>query len=367
MRTKWYDSNLTVIPFVFNSKQHILMSSVVIASIAESLPAFLSENQYAKIHVIVDENTKRHCYPLVKKLLPKHQLTQIKSGEQEKHLGTCEKIWQGLTDQELDRHSLVINIGGGVIGDMGGFCAATYKRGIDFIQIPTTLLSQVDASVGGKLGIDFHGFKNHIGVFKIPNTVLIDDAFLATLPTNELRSGFAEIVKHCLIMDGVKWNEIKRKDFEEQDFKDLISHSVEIKKKIVAEDPTEKGLRKILNFGHTLGHAIETFNLGKPKLHLLHGEAIAAGMICEAFISLKRGMIDEKTLADIEEFIFSVYGKATLKATDIEAIIDLTAQDKKNKGKEIRFSLLTGAGSCAFDIAVSRAEMKEALLYYIGE
>jgi 3-dehydroquinate synthase len=338
--------------------------SVQISSVSQSLPAFLDAHSYTKIQVIVDENTFKYCYPTIKPFLGKHNLVKIKSGEAEKTLDTCQKIWQAMTDNELDRHSLVINLGGGVIGDMGGFCASTYKRGIDFIQIPTTLLSQVDASVGGKLGIDFQGLKNHIGVFQIPNTVLIDDVFLKTLPYSELRSGFAEIVKHCLIMDGKKWDEIRRKDFEEQDFKDLIAHSVNIKQHVVEADPTEKGLRKILNFGHTLGHAIETYFLGKPKLHLLHGEAIAAGMICEAFLSFKRGMIDQKTLENIEEFIFSVYGKATITASDIEPIIALTAQDKKNKGKEVRFSLLEEAGKCGYDISVSKAEMKRALEYY---
>jgi 3-dehydroquinate synthase len=338
--------------------------SVQISSVSQSLPAFLDAHPYTKIQVIVDENTFKFCYPTIKSFLGKHNLIKIKSGEAEKTLDTCQKIWQAMTDNELDRHSLVINLGGGVIGDMGGFCASTYKRGIDFIQIPTTLLSQVDASVGGKLGIDFQGLKNHIGVFQIPNTVLIDDAFLKTLPYSELRSGFAEIIKHCLIMDGKKWDEIRRKDFEEQDFKDLIAHSVNIKQHVVEADPTEKGLRKILNFGHTLGHAIETYFLGKPKLHLLHGEAIAAGMICEAFLSFKRGMIDQKTLENIEEFIFSVYGKAIITASDIEPIIALTAQDKKNKGKEVRFSLLEGAGKCGYDISVSKVEMKKALEYY---
>ena len=339
--------------------------SVIFSPIAESLPAFLNANPYTNIQVLVDENTFRYCYPVIKPILPKHNLIKIKSGEQQKHLGTCQTIWESLTNHELDRHALMINLGGGVIGDMGGFCAATYKRGIDFIQIPTTLLSQVDASVGGKLGIDFQGLKNHIGVFQIPKTVLIDVEFLNTLSFAEKRSGFAEIIKHCLIMDVDKWNIIRRKDFEEQDFNDLIAHSVAIKQQIVKADPTEKGLRKILNFGHTLGHAIETYFLGKTKLHLLHGEAIAAGMICEAFISFKRGMIDQKTLANIEEFIYSVYGKATIKDSDIEEIIALTAQDKKNKGKEIRFSLLEGAGKCTFDISVSKAEMKKALEYYM--
>ncbi|MCU0467495.1 MAG: 3-dehydroquinate synthase [Arcicella sp.] len=338
--------------------------SVIIAPIAESLSAYLSANQYTKIQVIADEKTARYCYPTIKSILPKHNLVKIKSGESEKHLGSCQVIWQAMTNHELDRHSLVINLGGGVIGDMGGFCASTYKRGIDFIQIPTTLLSQVDASVGGKLGIDFQGFKNHIGVFKIPEAVLIDADFLKTLPFSELRSGFAEIIKHCLIMDADKWENIRKKDFEEQDFQDLIAHSVAMKQQVVEADPTEKGLRKILNFGHTLGHAIETYFLGNPKLHLLHGEAIAAGMICEAYISYKRDMIDLQTLANIEEFIFAVYGKASIQEADIEPIISLTAQDKKNKGKEIRFSLLEGVGKCTYDIAVSKSEMKKALEYY---
>jgi 3-dehydroquinate synthase len=291
-------------------------------------------------------------------------LVKIKSGEQQKNLDTCQTIWESMTNHELDRHALMINLGGGVIGDMGGFCAATYKRGIDFIQIPTTLLSQVDASVGGKLGVDFQGLKNHIGVFQIPKTVLIDSVFLESLSFAEKRSGFAEIIKHCLIMDADKWDIIRKKDFEKQDFNDLIAHSVAIKQQVVEADPTEKGLRKILNFGHTLGHAIETYFLGKPKLHLLHGEAIAAGMICEAFISYQRNMIDQKTLANIEEFIYSVYGKVTIMDSDMDEIIALTAQDKKNKGKEVRFSLLEGAGKCTYDIQVSKAEMKKALEYY---
>ena len=339
--------------------------SVIIAPITESLSAFLNANSYTNIQVLVDERTFRYCYPTIKSILPKHNLVKIKSGEQQKHLGTCQTIWENMTNHELDRHALMINLGGGVIGDMGGFCAATYKRGIDFIQIPTTLLSQVDASVGGKLGVDFQGFKNHIGVFQIPKIVLIDANFLNTLSFTEKRSGFAEIIKHCLIMDGDKWNIIRKKDFEEQDFNDLIAHSVAIKQQIVKADPTEKGLRKILNFGHTLGHAIETYFLGKSKLHLLHGEAIAAGMICEAFISFKRGMIDQKTLEHIEEFIYVIYGKASISESDIDEIIAFTAQDKKNKGKEIRFSLLEGAGKCTFDIPVSTAEMKSALEYYI--
>ena len=315
---------------------------------------------------MTDTNTKRFCYPVIKDALPKHTLITVKHGEENKNLQTCELIWSAMTEAQLDRHALMINLGGGVIGDMGGFCAATYKRGIDFIQIPTTLLSQVDASVGGKLGIDFQGFKNHLGVFTLPNAVLIDPVFLETLSEREKRSGFAEILKHCLIQDGEKWQEIRRKDLADQDLPDLIAHSVEVKKKVVEQDPTEKGLRKILNFGHTLGHAIETFFLPQGKKRLFHGEAIATGMVCESYIAYERGLIDERTLEQIEEFIFSIYGKVDIAEADFDTIIGLTLQDKKNKGKEVRFSLINSAGSCLYDIVVSKNEMKKALAYYKG-
>ncbi|UBM57319.1 3-dehydroquinate synthase [Marinilongibacter aquaticus] len=340
--------------------------AVEIGAIADLLSSFLKEKEYSKIGVVVDKNTKKHCYPKIKALLPKHSLIRIKHGEEEKNLKTCEHVWQKMTEAEFDRHSLIVNLGGGVIGDLGGFCAATYKRGIDFIQIPTTLLAQVDASVGGKLGIDFKGFKNHIGVFQQPQAVLIDADFLKTLPKSELRSGFAEIVKHCLIQDAEKWEEIRHKDFEEQDFAELIAHSVEIKKKVVAEDPTEKGLRKILNFGHTLGHAVETHFLSNPKQRLLHGEAVAVGMVCEAYLSLKLKMIDESLYREIEEFIFSTYGKVTIREKDLKPILKLTLQDKKNKGGLVRFSLLDGKGSCTYDIVCKKKQMEEALLEYMG-
>ncbi len=340
--------------------------SVIISSISESLKTFLSTKDYSEIIVLVDTNTKRFCYPIIKDSLPKHTVITVKHGEENKNLQTCELIWSAMTEAQLDRHALMINLGGGVIGDMGGFCAATYKRGIDFIQIPTTLLSQVDASVGGKLGIDFQGFKNHLGVFTLPNAVLIDPIFLETLSEREKRSGFAEILKHCLIQDGLKWDEIRRKDLADQDLADLIAHSVEIKKKVVEQDPTEKGLRKILNFGHTLGHAVETFFLPQGKKRLFHGEAIATGMVCESYIAYTRGLIDERTLEQIEEFIFSIYGKVAIDAADFDTIIGLTLQDKKNKGKEVRFSLINAAGSCLYDIVVSKNEMKKALEYYKG-
>ncbi len=340
--------------------------SVIIAPIFESLPVFLATKNYSKIVVLVDTNTKRFCYPAIKKLLPKHILVTVKNGEEHKNLQTCEEIWTAMTAAQLDRHALMINLGGGVIGDMGGFCAATYKRGIDFIQVPTTLLSQVDASVGGKLGIDFQGFKNHLGVFTLPKSVLIDPVFLETLSEREKRSGFAEILKHCLIQDVNQWNDIRRKDLVDQNLPALIAHSVGIKQAIVAQDPTEQGIRKILNFGHTLGHAIETYFLPKAKKRLMHGEAIATGMVCESYIAYERGLINEKTLEQIEEFIFSIYGKVNIEAGDFDQIIALTYQDKKNIGSTVRFSLIDAAGSCQYDIVVTKNEMKKALTYYRG-
>jgi 3-dehydroquinate synthase len=322
------------------------------------------DSSYSQIALLADEHTKRLCYPLIKPLLPRHTLITIKSGEERKNLETCSYIWQQLTDKNFDRKALLVNLGGGVIGDMGGFCASTYKRGIDFMQLPTTLLSQVDASVGGKLGIDFNGFKNHIGVFQEPAAVLIATEFLDTLPESEVRSGFAEIIKHCLIADATMWDKIRKRDLDKQNWTELVPHSVEIKKKVVAQDPTEKGLRKILNFGHTIGHAVESYFLLQAKKRLLHGEAIAIGMICESYISHKRDLLDEKSLNAIEEFLFSVYGRVKITSQDIEGIIPLMKQDKKNSGGTIQCVLLNGIGNPVYDQKLSVPDIHEALQCY---
>lgn len=341
----------------------------VTSSIESSLSAWLSGKRYSRIAVLCDENTAKHCLPLIRSVLPSGTLLiQIPSGEECKTLSTCQRIWEFMTEAQLDRKALMINLGGGVIGDMGGFCASTYKRGIDFIQIPTTLLSQVDASVGGKLGIDFYSsdgnvFKNHIGVFRVPKTVLIDTAFLETLDPRETRSGFAEIIKHCLIADEKKWNEVRSKAYTEQDWTDLVQHSVEIKKLVVEEDPEEKGLRKILNFGHTLGHAVESYFLNTKK-KLLHGEAIAVGMICETYLAMKLGYIQPETLGEISQYILSVYGKAEISDKDIKKIVPLTRQDKKNENDTVLFSLLEKAGKANFNIALEDEQMEDGLHYY---
>ena len=335
--------------------------------IVSSIKNFLSDRKYSKIGVLVDENTQEHCLPKIMEALPEHYLLVIQSGEENKNLSTCEDIWMAMTEAGFDRKGLLINLGGGVIGDMGGFAASAYKRGFDFLNIPTTLLSQVDASVGGKLGIDFHGFKNHIGFFKEPQNVLIFTGFFETLPKNELRSGFAEVIKHGLIYDMAYWEKVKSIDPFDTDWSDVVAHSIEIKKKVVKEDPFESGLRKILNFGHTIGHAIESFFLERSGERLLHGEAIAAGMICEAYLSKKITGLSAKALDEITEYLIGVYDPISISPDHFDEILGLTIQDKKNEGGAIQFSLLQEIGKCTINIPVSTADMVDSLFYFNKE
>ncbi len=321
-------------------------------------------DSYEKIAVLVDENTRLACYPRIQSQLPFHHLIEIPSGEENKTLPSCQKIWEAMTTLEMDRHSLLIIIGGGVLGDMGGFCAATFKRGIDFMLVPTTLLSQVDASIGGKLGIDFNHYKNHIGVFQQPIATVVDVSFLKTLSTRELRSGYAEVLKHALIRDESMWNDLKAKPMEEQDWEVLVRQNVAIKSTITEEDPKEKGVRKLLNFGHTIGHAIESHFLKKTKI--LHGEAIAAGMIAEAWISRTRSMLSQHAFDEIREVILSAYGKIAIAEDEIESITALTLQDKKNQGNRILCVLPTKIGEAQIDCEISPDEVKNSIQYYLN-
>ncbi len=268
-----------------------------------------------------------------------------------------------MTELALDRKTLMLNLGGGVIGDMGGFCASIYKRGIRFINLPTTLLSQVDASVGGKLGVDFRGLKNHLGVFNEPETVLIAAEFLETLPKEELRSGYAEIIKHGLIHDAAYFNSLKTSNWESQSWEDLIQKSVAIKKTVVTADPKENGLRKILNFGHTIGHAFESYFLDSAN-HLLHGEAIALGMIAEGYLSVKKCGMSSEDLEILTKTLLGIYGKVNFDLNQLDPILDLCIQDKKNEGNTLMFSLLKSIGDCTYNIPVTREEILEAIQFY---
>jgi len=309
----------------------------------------LDISTYSKVAILVDENTKRDClYKLPK--IENAIIIEIKSGEEYKNISTCNFIWEQLTINNFDRNSLLINLGGGVIGDMGGFCAATYKRGLEFINIPTTLLAMVDASVGGKLGIDFKGFKNQIGLFNNPKAVLISPEFLETLAESELKSGFAEVVKHTLISDNSLWVKLNNTPYTDLDWKDIIDTSVRIKNKIVLADPFEKGERKKLNFGHTFGHAIESYYLEKGT-PISHGEAVFMGMILETEIS----DLSETDKNEIKNYILSNFSLPyTPKKLNLHKFL---INDKKNQDGKINFTLLSGIGKCSFDNLFSIDEL----------
>lgn len=330
---------------------------------AADLDKFLRENMYSKIAVLTDDNTINYCYPALREALPSHEIIQVATGEEHKNLGTCEIIWQKMTSWQMDRHALMIIIGGGVLGDMGGFCAATYKRGIDFVLVPTTLLAQVDASIGGKLGIDFQHFKNHIGVFKTPVLTILHAGFLQTLPEAEKRSGFAEVIKHALIADAPVWDEIKMHSLADQNWKMLLQHSVNVKLDVVKNDPYEKGLRKTLNAGHTIGHAVETHLLQAGK-KILHGEAIAIGLICEAFLAKEEGMLKEEDFEGIRSYLLDVFGRTPLEGTEDDAIAQLAMQDKKNRESKILCVLLDGIGNAKWDCEIRPNDVKKALAFY---
>jgi 3-dehydroquinate synthase len=328
------------------------------------LQEFLQNKAFSQILVLVDENTRRDCYPLVKKYLPPHALLQIASGEENKTLATCETIWQFLTEKQFDRWGVVVNLGGGVIGDMGGFCAALYKRGITFANVPTTLLAMVDASIGGKTGIDFLGFKNQLGIFQEPKAVFIQPKFLETLSPRQLKSGYAEMLKHWLIADADAFETQRWIGLLAADWEKLIPESVAIKSRVVKADPLEKGLRKILNFGHTIGHAVESYFLTQPGRELLHGEAIAVGILYESYLSEQKGLLSNTESGRIETFFASVFEKVKLTPEDIAGILPYLGQDKKNRDSVINCVLLEGIGRAVYDQPVTVAEVEGALHYY---
>ena len=323
---------------------------------------FLLRETYSQVGVLVDEQTKRFCYPLLKGDLPDHCLIEIKSGEEHKNIETCTEVWKQLTELGFDRHSLLIILGGGVLGDLGGFCAATFKRGIDFLLMPTTLLAQVDASIGGKLGVDFLHLKNHIGLFQEPVGTFISAPFLKSLPVRELRSGFAEVVKHCLISDRAMWEKVRSRPLADQPWEELIRHSVEFKYSVVQRDPKEKGLRKILNFGHTIGHAVEGDFLASGN-RIFHGEAVAIGMMIEAFIALKKGLLVRGESDQIISYLMSVFGPfRPLGATN--DLLKRMGQDKKNQGKRILMALPEGIGKAVWDVEVNEVQIVESLDFF---
>ena len=333
-----------------------------------SLVQQLNKDEYTSLFILVDENTEQHCLTrfLAHTELNPTSVLVMQAGEENKHLSTCEKLWNELSSLGADRNSALINLGGGVVTDLGGFVACTFKRGIDFYNIPTTLLSMVDASVGGKTGIDLGALKNQIGIIQEPQQVVIDSQWLSTLPLEEVRSGFAEMLKHGLIADANYWGKLKGLvNLTPEVLSPYIKPSVAVKSEVVQEDPYEKGLRKILNFGHTLGHAIESYFLVTPsKQRLLHGEAIAIGMVLEAYLSIECCGLSPEEAKEIKLVFQKFYPQVEIKEEDVDAILALLRHDKKNKAGRINFVLLTKIGIPAIDVQVPQELFQKAFDFY---
>lgn len=329
----------------------------------------IKESNYSKIFLLVDENTHQFCLPsFLAKIKTKIsiEILEIEAGEVHKNIDTCVGLWNTLSELNADRKSLLINLGGGVITDLGGFVASTFKRGIDFINVPTTLLAMVDASIGGKTGIDLGHLKNQIGIINTSKMVLVDTSFLETLPQLEMRSGLAEMLKHGLIRNELYWNKLK--DLSQSTLKDLdtlIFESILIKKEIVEKDPLEENLRKTLNYGHTLGHAIESYFLSHPeKETLLHGEAVAIGMILATYLSTEILNFPPKENSNIKKIIKNIYGHVTINKEDHNPIIELLKFDKKNEHGNINFVLLENIGSPKTDCLIDNDLIIKAFNFY---
>jgi 3-dehydroquinate synthase len=326
--------------------------------------------KYSSIFILTDSGVKKQVVPTFKEVLPQlkdKNIISIKSGGHNKQLATCELVWNKLTKLGADRYSLLINIGGGAVCDLGGFVASTYMRGIEYINIPTTLLAMVDASIGGKVGIDFKGLKNHIGLFSLPEAVFICPQFLNTLSMRLILCGYAEMLKHALIADSGYWKDLKHTDLKSKDvWYQLVKRSVEIKKKITEGDPEEKGKRKLLNFGHTAGHALEAWCIKKNDNSIMHGEAVAWGILVESYLSYKGGNLPLSQLQEITSVIKGFY-KLKLPLVSSGVLISLMRSDKKNRSNRINFTALSKIAKADIDRYYTDEIIKEAIEYANGQ
>jgi 3-dehydroquinate synthase len=331
----------------------------------QKLVASFPEN---KIFLLSDDGAFPHCFHRIQSVagISEERTIIIPQGDVNKTLDTTQKVWHFLSHGGADRKSLLINLGGGMPCDLGGFAASTFKRGLSFINIPTTLLAQVDASIGGKTGVNFEGFKNEIGVFNQASAVLIDTAFFETLDQPNMVSGFAEMIKHCLIYSNKDWERLKGFDIYQPDMvrlKELVANSVTIKNHFVQNDPTEQYLRKALNFGHTFGHAFESLAL-KEERPVLHGYAVAYGMICELFLSHLRLGFPMLQVMDIVNYLVGVFGTFKIEQSHFDEIFRLMGHDKKNEANRINFTLLENVGDIQVNTHASKEEVYDTLEFY---
>ena len=340
---------------------------VIAENLEQALANAISECEHDRIFLLADETTAQLCLPVVEgfNCLSGAQRITIGATDTHKTIESLSHVWEELGQKGATRHTLLINIGGGMVTDLGGFAASTFKRGINYINIPTTLLSMVDASVGGKTGINFRGLKNEIGVFNNAASVILDTQFLRTMDRENILSGYAEMLKHGLISNEPMWAELMNFDVEEPDLgklRQMVADSVAVKQRIVTEDPTEQGIRKALNLGHTAGHAFESLALKRQPV--LHGYAVAWGLICELYLScIKTGFPTDKMRQTVS-FIREHYGKMQITCDDYPTLLELMTHDKKNYGGIINFTLLGNIGDIRINQSATKEEIYEALDFY---
>ncbi len=345
---------------------------IISRNLETELAIAISECEHDRIFVLTDDKTRELCLPLVKDFfcLKGAQVITIGSTDVHKDLQSLTHVWQALDEGGADRHSCLINLGGGMVTDLGGFAASTFKRGIDFINIPTTLLSMVDASVGGKTGINFNGLKNEIGVFNDSRYVILDTQFLRTLDDKNMRSGYAEMLKHGLISDTATWADLLQFDLSQPDLgrlQAMVARSVQVKEDVVKRDPHEKNIRKALNYGHTFGHAFESFSLKHHREGedpILHGYAVAYGLVCELYLSVVKAGFPSDQMRQTVSFIRDNYGRFAITCDDYDELITLMRHDKKNTSGVINFTLLDAIGDVLINQTATDEEIREALDFF---
>jgi 3-dehydroquinate synthase len=342
---------------------------IICKDINQELQSFLENMQYDKAYVLTDENTVKYCYPKIKDIpaIKEARLITIKAGDTHKDISQVEQIWTTLSHSGATRKSLIINLGGGMVTDLGGFAGATFKRGIKTLNIPTTLMASVDAAVGGKTGINFDGLKNEIGSFYPPQAVFIDCDFLESLDRDNILSGYAEMMKHALISGMEAYISVFLFDLDGainmKFLNQMVAQSVQVKERIVEEDPKEQGIRKALNFGHTIGHAFESLSFKKEN-PILHGHAVAAGIVCELYLSHKICDFPMDKLRQVIYYIKEYYSPIQFGCNDYETLYELMTHDKKNEGGKINFTLLANIGEVRINREASKDLVLESLDFY---
>lgn len=344
--------------------------AIICTDIKKAVLGAVGDHPSSDIFILTDDNTLSFCYPLIEDLsrLKGAHLITIPSGDENKNIDSAIEIWRYLSENGANRKSLLINLGGGMITDIGGFVASTFKRGIAYINISTTLLGAVDAATGGKTGVNFLGYKNEIGVFNPPRSVLIYTDFFKTLDIENIRSGYAEMIKHALIYSKAEWQKVSAFDLEKVNFdvlRTLVESNIRVKEWVVEQDPTEQNIRKALNLGHTFGHAFETFSY-RVNRPVLHGYAVMWGLLCELYLSHMMFDFPQEYLLKLKNLTKTYYGMFSFDCKDYEVLYELMTHDKKNESKDINFTLLADIGDIQINQTATKEEIFEVLDFYLS-